>query len=192
MNDKNKAPTDPENPENDFNFNGVIRDVQIDDLVAIKPILENWLRDRNTGNPLPNEVSDVMASIEASTQGVNGRSYVVAVDNSGNVVGVMGMATPSEEMRPYVTTNNPIEFINAYVDPAQRGTGAGKALAAQLEQKALQAGRTEIIVNSGPRYRDTGWAFWTRLYGEPVATAEGLYGPGGDAAVWRKPLVATE
>ena len=130
----------------------------------------------------------VIKAIEDSLQGLNGKKYVIAKDSKGTLVGAMGMTTPGKDMLPYTATNRPIEFINAYVSATQRGTGTGKLLAKALENMAISAGYTEIIVNSGPRYKDTGWAFWNSMYGEPVTIQKDLYGPGGDAPVWRKSL----
>jgi len=165
-----------------------VRDVQTGDLASLKPILEQWIKRFGSDEPLTEEISNVLAAVKASLEGENGRKYVVAEDDQGNVIGIMGMTTPSNDMQPYITSDNAVEFINAYVDKEARGTGAGKLLAKQLEEMAIQDGHTEIIVNSGPRYKDTGWAFWTKMYGEPVAMQKDLYGPGADAPVWRKSL----
>ena len=165
-----------------------IRDTKVGDSEALRPILENWIRDRNTGEVLSDEVASVMKAIDESIQGQNDKEYVIAEDGDGNIVGVMGMTKPGDDMRQYTKTSDPVEFINAYVDPAQRGTGTGKLLAKELEEKAIAAGYTGIIVNSGPRYEDTGWAFWNRLYGKPIAIQKDLYGPGGNAPVWNKSL----
>ncbi len=167
-----------------------VREAQTADLASLQPILGQWIRDGKTGELLTEEVSSVLAAVEASAQGQNNRTYVVAEDAQGTVIGMMGMTQPGEDMRPFVTTPNPVELINAYVDKQQRGTGAGKLLAKQLEQMATRAGHTEVIVNSGPRYKETGWAFWTKMYGEPVAVQKDLYGPGADAPVWSKLLQA--
>lgn len=169
-----------------------IRETRAGDALALKPILESWIRDRNSGDLLSDEVASVMKAIEDSVQGQNSKKYVVAEDGKGILVGVMGMNAPGEDMQPYTATNSPVEFINAFVSATQRGTGTGKLLAKELEGIAVSAGHTEIIVNSGPRYKDTGWAFWNSLYGEPVAIQRDLYGPGGDAPVWRKALEITK
>jgi GNAT superfamily N-acetyltransferase len=126
--------------------------------------------------------------MELSVQGLNDRTYVVAADEEGRPVGVMGMVPPGEDMRPFVTTEKPIEFINAYVDPNQRSKGLGQALAAKLEEKAVQAGHTEVVVRSGPRYEKSGYPFWTRMYGQPVSVQKDFYGAGYDSPVWRKRL----
>jgi len=39
-------------------FRGVVRQLRVDDLPNIRPILETWLRDRNTGELLVNEVEE--------------------------------------------------------------------------------------------------------------------------------------
>jgi RimJ/RimL family protein N-acetyltransferase/GNAT superfamily N-acetyltransferase len=170
----------------------VIRDTRIGDAQALQPTLEKWIRDRNTDDVLEHEVASVMKAINESTEAQNNKKYVVAEDYEGNVVGVMGMANPGKDMQPYTKTDKTVEFINAYIDPAYRGLGTGKLLAKILEEKALQAGYTKIIVNSGPRYKDTGWAFWTSLYGEPVAVQKDLYGPGGHAPIWSKSLATAK
>jgi len=66
--------------------------------------------------------------------------------------------------------------------------GIGRALAGFLEKRAGSEDRTELLVNSGRRYRRTGWPFWTRMYGQPIAVAEDYYGPLYDAMIWRKAL----
>jgi RimJ/RimL family protein N-acetyltransferase len=43
---------------------------------------------------------------------------------------------------------------------------------------------TELIVNSGPRYRESGWPFWDKKFGPARAMAFGYY-DGYDANVWQ-------
>ena len=175
----------------ELNQGVVIREVQANDLKALQPILEQWIRNRDTGSLRTKEVGGIMASIETSLLGTAGRKYVVAEDREGKLMGLMGMMAPRADMKAYVSSDKPIELINAYVDKTRRGTGAGTLLVNRLEELAIQAGYTEIIVNSGPRYEHTGWAFWTKLYGEPIAVQKDLYGPGSDAPVWAKSLTIT-
>ncbi|HLC91544.1 MAG TPA: GNAT family N-acetyltransferase [Candidatus Saccharimonadales bacterium] len=184
--------TDSHSPENDNHFDGHIRAARIEDLPALQPILERWIFDRETGNPLPDEVADVMQGIRFSIEGTLDRTYVVAEDAEGRVVGMMGLVPPSAEMLKFTTSSNPAELINADVADDQRGKGVGKALVNHLEDVAVSKSYDGIVVNSGPRYRETGWPFWTRIYGEPVGTAKDLYGPGGDAMVWGKSLIASK
>lgn len=100
----------------------------------------------------------------------------------------MGLQVPGETMRAFASSANPAEIINAYVSASQRGRGIGSALLRGMEQTAKDEGYSELIVNSGPRYQLSGWPFWQRMYGEPVALAEDYYGPRFHAAVWRKSL----
>ncbi len=182
----------PSNPENDLGFQGVIRSVQASDVPALRPILEQWIRHPETEALLEEEVVDVLGSVEESIKDANGRKYVVAEDTDGSVVGMMGLDTPGQAMRALAASENPAELINAYISPAARGAGVGKALVTQLEGIARTSGKTELLVNSGPRYRETGWGFWTKMFGEPASALVDYYGPGYDAMVWRKPLPPRE
>jgi GNAT superfamily N-acetyltransferase len=100
----------------------------------------------------------------------------------------MGLKLPDETMRGFARTNRPIEVINAFVYPPYRGTGVGTLLLRHVEDAARQNGFTEIVVNSGPRYRETGWPFWIKRYGSAIGKADDYYGPGIHAPVWRKIL----
>lgn len=166
----------------------VVRELREADMESLRPILAQWIRDRDSGEVLEDEITSVLEAMRASTTGHNGRLYLVAEGAEGQMAGVMGMAEPGSDMRAFATTERPIEFINAYIDQEQRGKGVGRQLAEGLEARAVAAGHTEIIVNSGPRYQESGWAFWTKLYGEPADLQKDYYGVGGDAPVWRKAL----
>jgi GNAT superfamily N-acetyltransferase len=122
---------------------------------------------------------------------VNKQQFLVA-EREGTVLGIMGIQTPTDRMLNYTQTDQPIELITAMVSKDSRGEGIGKLLVNALLAKATSEGAKEVIVNSGPRYRLTGWPFWQKQFGVPVAIATGYYGPGGDAMVWRKALDETK
>jgi GNAT superfamily N-acetyltransferase len=192
MNDQTPDRFRPDRPERDRRFQGDGRTVSLSDLAALRPILEFWLRDRDTGDPLPDEVNKVLRNVEASIERPRPTEmyFLVAEDENRQVVGLMGFTKPDKDMRAFTSRvdANPVELINAYIDEEQRGSGAGTALADGLEHIAREAGFTEVLVNSGPRYQESGWPFWDKRYGEPVAIQRDLYGPGGDAPVWRGSL----
>jgi GNAT superfamily N-acetyltransferase len=166
-----------------------LRHIRPDDVEQLRPILEQWVRDSNTGALLPQEVEDILSFVSSSIEGSNDRTYVVAENEENKLVGVMGMTLPETDLLQYATTQKPVELVNAFVDQASRRNKIGDRLANRLEDIALQTGFTEVIVTSGPRYQKSGWPFWTKLYGEPVAIQEDYFGPGNDAPVWRKSLV---
>lgn len=172
-------------------FNGVVRPImRLEDLEQIRPILETWIRDRDTGKILKDEVEEDLKFMRESIEGKNDRSYLAAETLSGEVVGVIGMKQPSKIMRRFTVTNKPVELVNTYVAADQRGKGVGKALVQKLEEIATERGYTEIVLNSGPRYKNTAWGFYDRLQGfQRVGIAAKLYGKDGDAPVWRKILI---
>lgn len=172
-------------------FGGTIRLLRESDLLSLQPILETYLKSRDTGEPLPNEVAEDLQIMRESCLGRNKRTYYVAEETDGRILGVIGMTNPSEAMRRFSKTDRPVELVNAYVAKDHRaGRGVGRALVAKLEQEARARGYTEIILNSGPRYKATGWGFYDRLEGfMRIGIAEKLYGEGGDAPVWHKILL---
>lgn len=171
-------------------FQSVVRNLRKDDLSLLRPILATWIKDRKTGQPLPDEVEEDLQFMSESVDDKNDRTYLVAENSDGEVVGVIGFKTPDEKMLTFTKTLNPVELVNTYVKSDERkGKGVGRALVAKLEEKVKEKGHTEIILNSGPRYKDTGWGFYDKLPGySRVGMAVGYYGEGGDAPVWRKGL----
>lgn len=180
------------NPIETGKFSGIIRPLETKDLEDLKPILETWIIDRDTGVPLPNEVAEDLELMRASVEEGNGYTYFVAVGSENKAIGVIGMRDPAEKMLQldFLETKNPVELVNAYVSSDHRaGKGVGTSLVRKVEWEAISRGHTEVVLNSGPRYRDTGWGFYNQLPGyENVGEAVGYYGPGGDAQVWRKDL----
>ncbi|MBI4057915.1 GNAT family N-acetyltransferase [Candidatus Microgenomates bacterium] len=171
-------------------FQGSVRELRLDDLDSLRPILSTWIKDRDTGETLPDEVEEDLQIMGDSAQGKNDRQYFVAEDVNGKMIGVIGFKNPDPRMLDYCKTSNPAELVNAYVRVDQRaGKGVGRALITKLEEEARKKGFTEIVLNSGPRYKDTGWGFYDKLPGyQRVGVAVGYYGEGGDAPVWRKEL----
>lgn len=59
-------------------FHGRIRDVSVQDVVLLQRILEQWIRDSETGEPIPDEVQEDMSRLSGSTARSNGYFYQVA------------------------------------------------------------------------------------------------------------------
>ncbi|MEI6039844.1 MAG: GNAT family N-acetyltransferase [Candidatus Berkelbacteria bacterium] len=170
-------------------FAGIIRFLTKSDLIDIKSILETWIKDRITSSPLLDEVEETLQNMRASIDKSNSRVYLVA-EEGGLVVGVIGFKNPDQKMIAFARTSNPAELINAYVRIDERGgRGIGRALVDLLENEAIKQGFTEIILNSGPRFKETGWGFYDKLPNyERIGIAENYYGQGADAPVWSKIL----
>jgi ribosomal protein S18 acetylase RimI-like enzyme len=162
------------------------------DLASLRPVLESAICNPFTQEPILDEVEDVLANVQNSAGEPGERFYAVAQTSGGVALGVMGLQVPENTMSPYVNTPNPVEITNAYVSSQARGMHIGQSLVTYLEDVARKQGRTEIVLNSGPRYALTGWGFWRKTYGEPIATAKDYYGPGYHAEVWRKLLEPAE
>lgn len=171
-------------------FNGTVRFLRESDLPLLRPILETWVIDMDTREPIQEEIEDDLDIMRKSILHQNERKYFVAEAKDGKVVGVIGMALPGEQMRRFATTQNPVELVNAFVDANERRSGVGTALVAKLEEEARKNGYTEIILNSGPRYKFSGWGFYQKLKDFiRLGAAKNYYGQGYDAQVWHNVLI---
>lgn len=171
-------------------FKGSVRPLMATDIPHLRPILESWLRfPAMTGELLTEEVRDTIEEIQKSLTHENNKQFFVAQSSDGAVVGMMGIQPLSWVMRPFAQTVHPAEIINAYVHFEERqGKGVGRALVKTIEDESKKQGFDELLLNSGPRYKETGWPFWQKTYGEPVGIIKNHYGPTRDAPVWRKVL----
>jgi ribosomal protein S18 acetylase RimI-like enzyme len=172
-----------------IDFAGTVRPLRAADLPSIQRILELWVRDTPSSPPLADEIAGHLARMSNSLVEERGARYLVAVTETGEIVGVVGMRPPDVKMLPFTSTERPVEMINAYVDPHHRkGCGVGTVLVRELERLARESGFTEMVLNSGPRYRSSGWEFFDKLGYERRGLAHDLYGEGVHAPVWRKIL----
>lgn len=168
---------------------GTVRPLQAADLPSVERILQIWVRDSPSSPPLAAEIAVHLARMSTSLIENSGHRYLVAVTEDGEIIGVVGMRPPSPEMLRFVSTDQPVEMINAYVDTSHRkGRGVGTALVRELERLAQECGYSEMLLNSGPRYRDSGWEFFDKLGYERRGLARDLYGEGDHAPVWSKIL----
>ena len=171
-------------------FIGSVRQPIEEDLVSVQLILEAWIRDSETHELKAEEMRGVMEAIRASIAGQGDYQYLVAEEEE-RVIGVIGFRPiVDEKLRVFAVTDNPAELVDAYVDPPNRaGRGVGKALFENIEQAARSQGFKEVLLNSGPRYKDTAWGFYNKIYGEPVGSIPNMYGEGLNSVVWRRVLI---
>jgi predicted N-acetyltransferase YhbS len=157
-----------------------------EDRDAVEAILREWVKNPDTGEPIEEEIRDILDTRMSAYE----YSYVVAEVN-GEVVGIGGYRPlPTDSpMWLYAETSHPAELNNGYVrSDVRAGQGVGTAIHEARWKMAKQQGHTEVLFNSGPRYKDSGHGFHTKTYGPPVGVLKDFYGAGNDAPVWRKKL----
>ncbi|HRV75773.1 MAG: GNAT family N-acetyltransferase [Candidatus Nomurabacteria bacterium] len=166
-----------------------VREVTQDDIDELRPVFNECIRDRETGEVIEDEVDEDLKLIERVARGeeTDKRYYVASI--GGRVVGGMGFKTKLDEaVRSYAKTDNPMEVVMAYVSTQARGSGAGRALLRRIEEDARKMGFLELLVNSGPRYVESGWGFYDRTIGGKLGFLANYYGEGANAALWREDL----
>ena len=166
-----------------------IRLIKEEDIEAVTSILKQWVRHWETRDIIQDEIDEIVLSIEKSINGENNYRYFLAESQSGEVQGIVGYRLPDKRMLDFTTSDKAIELTNFYIGNDFRGKGIGKALFQKLERAASEEGFDQVVLNSGPRYKDTAWPFYDSYPGlGRVGTAKDMYGQGIDAPVWRKDL----
>lgn len=180
--------TSEENRTEPEKFDGIIKILEEKDLQEVKAILKTWLRDGDV--IATNEVDNDMNYMQGSLDGSNGKTNFVAQTQDGKIIGVMGYSPIKKELLPFAKTPKPGELVNAYVHKDHRlGKGVGTALMAAVENLARSKGCTEVILESGPRFRLSGHPFYDRMGYERAGMLPDYYGPGAHSTVFRKPLI---
>lgn len=127
----------------------------IADIPAITDILGQWTE--------AEEVQKYAERIARAIDGVSeyGMAFWVLKQNN-KVIGVGGLADPLPAIKSYAQTENPGELKILYMDGAARGQGKGREFLAFLERAARDSGRSELLVRSAERYRETAFDFYKR------------------------------
>lgn len=164
--------------------------VKREDVIKIKEIMTQWFRHWKTGELLQDEVDEAIDNINKSIDNPDYARYIVIESVKDGVIGFAGLKSPIQEMKQFTTSPNSIELVNLFLDNKQRAKGYGKNLIDSVESHARAKGSDEIVLNSGPRYKDTAWGFYDSLPGyNRVGILKDFYGEGIEAPVWRKNLV---
>ena len=139
-----------------------MRELGQDDVVGVRAVLADWLDD----DVVEEKVPTLLAT-----------PHFVA-ELGGVVVGVSGLAF----------ADGTAEILTTYVARAVRGSGVGTALVDHVESVAIGSGCTSLVVVSGARNREFGYAFWRRRYGEHAQWDDDYFGAGAERVIWRAKL----
>jgi hypothetical protein len=177
----------------------LVRPLIHSDIDALAPILRQHIRDLHSGEIVESEVAAVMACM-AGAPDASGRqrTYLVACAShqADQPLACMAWAAPDALMMQHFAAagstqeqlRTSVELLNAFVTSSRLGgQGVGRTLLAALCQQAIAAGATQLLVNSGPRYRHS-WGFYDRVCDSSHGFIDNFYGPGRHAKTWKKVL----
>lgn len=174
------------NPKETRKFNGIIRPLRESDIPALKETLEYWLRDDKV--VAHDEVEEDIAVMRDSLREDSSRQMFVT-EEEDKIIGMMGLAIPPKDvLLRFAKTDSPSELIMAYVHPDHRGgKGVGTVLINTAQDFAVTKRRKEILLESGPRHRNTGYPFYDLQPGfSRVGQINDFYGEGAHTMVWQK------
>jgi GNAT superfamily N-acetyltransferase len=162
-----------------------------EDIPTLRPIVKTWMRHllrvsggRVKGTVVPEDVEAVITNLRDSLLDDSGMIYHVLRNETGKAVGMAGLIPLDDVMTTFSTTSNPILLEHMFLAHNYRGKGLGRRFMFAVLEKARILGFTEVIWNSGPRFKRTAWGFYTKLFGEPIGVARKYFQGKWDARVW--------
>lgn len=169
-----------------------IRPLASDEIEQVIPLLMANLKDQFTGEPITDEIEEVIGFISGQKDGHGrAREFLAAHDVGGKIVGISAYSTLEPNMLQHffnIIPDEAVEILNGFTDPAtQRGGGVGKALFDAVVETAKAQGKKYLVANSGPRY-SANWGFHDRMFDKRTGFLKNQYGPGRDAMTWIKYL----
>jgi len=148
-----------------YNLDMSIEKPTIEDLEAIRQILEQWTE--------PEEVEKYLIRIESEINGSSEFSmnfFVVRGEN--NVIGIGGLSKPLPIIMSLAKTSHPGEIKILYLDNNNRSRGFGRQMINYLEREAGKQGYKELFVRSAARYEDTAYGFYKNMGYEQIHKLE--------------------
>lgn len=146
--------------------------ITLEDIPSISNILSQSFSDTEDVNYMTNLIKDSLSD----TPQYPGEFYVVAKNDKGVVVGLLGYRDTIAKFKQFSKGNKPIEIYSLFVDTNLRQKGIGTSLIKFLEDYAIKNNYDEIIVRSADKFKDTGWIFYEKMGFILAGTIEGSTG----------------
>lgn len=124
-----------------------------EDLTGIANILSQW----NDQEEVEKYIARIQNEINGQTE--FGMNFYTMKDNN-KLIGIGGLADPLPSIMSYAKTPKPGELKILYLDNQARGKNFGKQFLTWLEKQALSQERTELLVRSAEKFRDTAFEFY--------------------------------
>lgn len=165
-----------------------------EDIAELEPILVEHVRDSDTGEVLQDEINAIKGYMQGEKDEYGRtRTYLVAKDATGKVLGCTAYSEPDPDMLKHFATTPQysVELLNNFVSSEVfRGGGVGRKLFTAICEEARKLGKKLLVVNSGPRYKDS-WGFYDRMCDKSAGLLPDKFGKGRYAKTWKKALQET-
>lgn len=111
--------------------------------------------------------------------------FIVAEDESGEVVGILGYKKLFHEFSHFATTGRPVDIHDLFVAKINFKTGVGQTLVDAFLEICKKENYSEIVIRSADRWKNS-WGFYDKIGFERVGTIPEVNGK--FSQVWRKVL----
>lgn len=171
-------------------MNVEIRHLEENDIAQLEPILKQHVRN-DAGEILLNEIDDIKGYMRGKQDGYGRtRTYFVAKDETGKVLGCTAYSQPDPDMLNHFSTTPElsVELLNNFVSgEVFRGGGVGRKLFTAICEEVKRLGKKQLVLNSGPRYKAS-WGFYDKVCDESCGFLPNKFGEGRHAKTWKKAL----
>ncbi|GEM_PF-3755004 len=166
-----------------------LKKIEQGDLADIRLLLKDWVTIEETDEIDYDRIERILTLVQKESHERGDRVYLVAKDNDGNIVGMIGYKNPCGYMQSFCDTHNAAEVINFYTTDHFTDYSIADAILQQTETLILSEGGQEIVINRAPRYATGVEAYFkTKSDYKCVGKAEGFFGRNLDTPVWVKNL----
>jgi ribosomal protein S18 acetylase RimI-like enzyme len=164
--------------------NIIIQAFENDDFKEVMDMLKVFFKEFVDAEAVKLKASSIVDSMQDSLNNQN--KYYLTAKKNNRIIGIIGIQKQLDTaMHKLKQTDRPVEIKNFFIQKAERGIGIGTMLVDKIKIQAKQSNYTEIILNSGPRYKNSGWGFYDQLIDfKRVGVIKNYYGDGIDAQVW--------
>lgn len=157
------------------------------DLTLVDGLLSDWVIEPKTGEVDRERIVRIKDYVMQEPLVPGDRVYLLAKDEAGKIVGMIGYKAPCNYMQSFCDTQNAAEIINFYTTNHFADTKIADAILTEVEGRIKNEGGIEIVINRAPRYSNEVESYLNQRAGyEHVGVAEDFFGESFDAPVWVK------
>lgn len=133
-------------------FKGIIRELKMEDVEAVRGILDLYW----DGELKERFIQRMIGFLDKTPESIENKYRCFVAEDNGEIVGMAVSRNAPEHMKQYVETNNPVELYLLAVK--NKNKGIGSALREKRIEEARMEGYTEAVFYSAESHKNS-WGF---------------------------------